>query len=76
MVSQCFNPECRADFLYWRHGRLVAVRSAQHSKVEFFWLCGTCAGNFTIGSGLDGSVRLKALARYRAKAIFHEAVAA
>ena len=76
MVSQCLNPECRASFLYWWQSRLFAVRAAQRSPVESFWLCGTCAGNFTINTGLDGNVTLIRLARHRAKYGFQDQAAA
>ncbi len=45
MVSQCANPECGAPFLYFRDGKLFAVRrsgAADQERVEFFWLCGEC----------------------------------
>lgn len=60
MVSQCANPDCGAPFLYLRQGRLFAmprpVFSARHSRVEYFWLCGNCAGKLKIDSFRDGSV--------------------
>jgi hypothetical protein len=44
MVSHCANPECRAPFVYFREGKLIAVTDRfQHEHVEFFWLCGRCA---------------------------------
>ncbi len=45
MVSQCANPGCGAPFLYFRDGKLFAVRrsgAADQERVEFFWLCGEC----------------------------------
>ena len=65
MVSQYLVPEC-TSFLYLRKGALFAIRAAQQSQ-GFFWLCGTCAGNFNIDTGLDGSVRLVASQRPRTK---------
>lgn len=50
MLSECANPECRADFDY-HHGQFFRVRkppveeghpSNTHS-VQHFWLCGKCA---------------------------------
>jgi hypothetical protein len=44
MVSHCANPECRAPFVYFREGKLIAVTDRfQHEHVEFFWFCGRCA---------------------------------
>lgn len=46
MVEQCANPKCRAKFLYLREGKLYALRQGHHeSRVEFFWLCASCAGS-------------------------------
>jgi len=52
MITHCANPDCTAPFLYLRQGRLFAIPrpgfSAGHSRVEYFWLCGNCAGNLKI----------------------------
>jgi hypothetical protein len=60
MVSRCANPDCGAPFLYLRQGKLFVMPrpgfSARHSRVEYFWLCGNCAGNLTIESFRDGGV--------------------
>lgn len=52
MVSQCANPDCGAPFLYLREGKLFAVRrpglSARQGRVEYFWLCGNCAGRLGV----------------------------
>jgi hypothetical protein len=58
-----------------RQARSFAVRAAQRSQVEFFWLCGTCAGNFSIDTGLDGSVHLVASQRPLNEGLYHHAVA-
>jgi hypothetical protein len=64
MVAQCANPECRAQFLYLREGKLFALpRGGTHSsRVEFFWLCGNCAGGPQPASFLPDGVRLVPLA--------------
>lgn len=60
MVSQCANPDCREPFLYLRHGKLFKIErpgfSGRHSRVEYFWLCGNCAGKTTLDSFLDGGM--------------------
>jgi len=52
MVSECANPGCGAQFLYFGEGKLVVVRRQQASpdqaKVEFFWLCGDCATHLNL----------------------------
>ena len=60
MVSQCANPDCGAPFLYLRQGKLFAIPRPgfppRHSRVEYFWLCGNCAGKLKIDSFHDGGV--------------------
>ena len=62
MVSQCANPACGAQFLYFGEGQLITVRHPVHnhteSSVEFFWLCGTCATEMTFEISPDGGVNL------------------
>lgn len=62
MVSQCANPECGAQFLYFGRGQLITVRHHQHSAagsdVEFFWLCGDCVTRWSLEVGLNGSMNL------------------
>jgi hypothetical protein len=58
MVSECANPHCNAQFLYFGQGQLVAVprraKFSNQSKVEFFWLCGDCANFLEIQVTPDG----------------------
>jgi len=58
MVSQCANPGCGAQFLYFGEGKLVAVRrtatSLDQATVEFFWLCGECATHLNLEVPPDG----------------------
>ena len=60
MVSECANPHCSAQFLYFGEGQLVAVpghsKFATQSRVEFFWLCGECAASFDLQVKDDGNV--------------------
>jgi hypothetical protein len=60
MVSQCANADCGAPFLYLRQGKLFAMPrpspSSRDSRVEYFWLCGNCAGKLKIDSFRDGGV--------------------
>ncbi len=62
MVSECANPACGAQFLYFGEGKLLALRrqttSAAGSHVEFFWLCGDCAKHMDLETTLDGDMRL------------------
>lgn len=57
MVSKCANPKCSEPFLRLREGKLFrwdgaddkrsprgrVAEGTEALKVEFFWLCGTCA---------------------------------
>ncbi len=81
MLSKCANPGCTATFLYLHQGKLfrldtsievVADTSAAETKkpsrrVEFFWLCHSCAAELTLGykrgTGITVVPLPKALAR-------------
>jgi len=62
MVSQCANPACGAQFLYFGEGQLITVRHraslAGEPTVEFFWLCGECATEMRLEVELDGAMNL------------------
>ena len=62
MLSSCANPECGAEFLYFRQGQLVPVprraTSETGSNVELFWLCGKCASHLDLQVALDGGVNV------------------
>jgi len=62
MVSQCANPACEAQFLYFGEGQLITIRRCAHSPkeptVEFFWLCGACCMRMSLEVGSDGNMNL------------------
>ncbi|HET6845070.1 MAG TPA: hypothetical protein VFK06_25805 [Candidatus Angelobacter sp.] len=62
MVSQCANPACEAQFLYFGEGQLITVRryerSSAKSAVEFFWLCGDCVMNMSLEFVSNGNMNL------------------
>jgi hypothetical protein len=62
VVSQCANPECKTPFLYLREGRLFATRRqtapAEESRVEYFWLCASCAPRMNLVAAQDGAMNL------------------
>jgi hypothetical protein len=62
MVSQCANPACEAQFLYFGEGQLITVRryedSSARSAVEFFWLCGDCVTSMRMEIGSSGNMNL------------------
>lgn len=62
MVSECANPGCGAQFLYFGQGQVVAVRrqakSSSGSHIEFFWLCADCAKEMNLEVTLDGNMHL------------------
>jgi hypothetical protein len=61
MLSKCANPECTAPFHYLREGKLFQIdsrafaepeRAAEKKpvqRIEYFWLCGSCAEKMTLG---------------------------
>jgi len=59
MLSKCANPACSKPFRYLRDGKLFEFdyhRNAEAKesttlaprRLEFFWLCGECAGELTV----------------------------
>jgi hypothetical protein len=62
MVSQCANPGCTAQFLYFGQGQVVAVphrgKPLTESTVEFFWLCGECSSHLNLEVELNGAMHL------------------
>ena len=54
MVSHCANPGCRAQFIYFRRGRLFAApRNTTAKQIEYFWLCGDCSEDMDLAFGHD-----------------------
>jgi len=55
MISLCANPACQIAFDH-RHGQFFRFHKAHRSDekppnthcVQHFWLCGKCAGKFTL----------------------------
>lgn len=62
MVSECANPGCGAQFLYFGEGKLIALprqrSSPSGSRVEFFWLCGDCARHLSLEVTVDGHMNV------------------
>jgi hypothetical protein len=58
MLSECANPGCGAQFLYFGEGKLLSVRrrvsSFSGSNVEFFWLCSECSRHIDVETTLTG----------------------
>jgi hypothetical protein len=61
MLSKCANPDCSAHFHYLREGKLFQIDARAFvgadevspkkpvQRVEYFWLCGSCAESMTLG---------------------------
>jgi len=74
MLSKCANPECSTRFLHMRGGKLFrwdqlqGVRNShlltkkEARRVEFFWLCETCAPRMTVVFRRGIGITTKALA--------------
>jgi hypothetical protein len=62
MVSHCANPECRAPFLYFREGRLIAIKERSGSltttRVELFWICDLCLKDLGLKAILERGTNL------------------
>jgi hypothetical protein len=69
MVSKCANPPCSASFRYFREGRLfeievtadhikgpVDAQRKPHRKVEYYWLCSSCATKLTVKTDAERGV--------------------
>ncbi len=82
MLSKCANPGCAATFLYLHQGRLfrldtsieviVGTSAAETKKpsrrVEFFWLCHSCAAELTLGYTKETGITVRPLAKELAQA--------
>jgi hypothetical protein len=74
MLSKCSNPGCSATFRRLRTGKLFRFDSPHRQLsengtipkpprgVEFFWLCETCAPNFTLVSNSTEGTRVVSIA--------------
>ena len=59
MVSQCINPDCRAEFDVLSPGDLYAYER-RSADTEFFWLCSACAARYDLSLEAAGRVTLRA----------------
>lgn len=80
MVSHCANPICNKPLHYLREGKIFLFsrknQPGDHSKLphrlEHYWLCGTCAKEWTLTSNVDaqGGVKLVETRRKRSRAAY------
>src|ERR1700722_5370592 len=60
MIGNCFNPDCRTELRYLRHGSVyqweTGVGREFHS--EFFWLCAICSSTLKVSSNDNGEPSL------------------
>jgi len=82
MLSKCANPGCAATFLYLHQGKLfrldtsievvTSTSTAETKKpsrrVEFFWLCHSCAAELTVGYRKETGITVGPLAKGLARA--------
>ena len=56
MMGHCFNPECRKELRYLRHGSVYQWERGvgRDFRSEFFWLCRTCSSVFALASADNG----------------------
>lgn len=82
MVSKCANPGCSASFRYLHSGQLFRIEKPAKNtspaveedgmrkplrRLEFFWLCDSCAGRMTLT--FDGSVGVSVRPKFARSAI-------
>ena len=62
MLSKCANPSCSNQLIYLREGKIFVMEHSSKprlwpqgpipagtvSRLEHFWLCGTCSENLTL----------------------------
>ena len=73
MLSKCSNPNCSSSFRYLHAGKLFRfdtprrqgseASSKPANGIEFFWLCESCSGKFTLVPDPASGTRVVALAR-------------
>jgi hypothetical protein len=56
MIGHCFNPDCRKELRYLRHGSVYQWERGvgREFRSEFFWLCPICSSAFAVASADDG----------------------
>lgn len=67
MLYQCFNPECRKPLHYLREGRVFVFGvhecgdgdHEEGSRLEHYWLCGSCAQRFVMAQREGGIQMVK-----------------
>jgi hypothetical protein len=60
MISECFNPTCRARLHYLRDGRVIRVvhDDLDGFRIEHFWLCGACYHFYDFHFRKDGELSI------------------
>ena len=56
MISKCANPECNKLLMRMDGGRFFGFPT-ESRNIENFWLCSSCAKNFTLRQ-IDGRIEL------------------
>jgi hypothetical protein len=74
MLSKCANPSCSKQFIYLREGKLFVmehtaktrlklqgpVLAKPASRLEHFWLCGSCSESLTLIYNVECGVQVVA----------------
>jgi hypothetical protein len=55
MISKCANPQCSRQLLRLEGGKFFGF--AKDKSIEHFWLCASCARQFTLQL-VEGQVKL------------------
>jgi hypothetical protein len=60
MITECFNPSCRARLHYLRDGRVIRVvhEDLDGFRIEHFWLCGSCYLSHDFRFTKDGALSI------------------
>jgi hypothetical protein len=61
MINVCYNSGCKKELHYLRDGRIVRIIHGRgnEARLEHFWLCGPCSGEYDFVFETDGSVSLE-----------------
>lgn len=69
MLNQCFNADCRKPLHYLREGRVFVFGVQEsvdgESRLEHYWLCGSCAEKYVLAQGVGGLHMVARTARPR-----------
>ncbi len=78
MVNHCANPVCNKSLHYLRDGKVFLFshkqrensNSSTKARLEHYWLCGTCANQWTLAADGTEGIKLVEMRRRRFRASY------